>query len=360
MMEFAFPVIAILSVFLIFIPLCTLVVRPLGALIDRYGRDDQRVFSNLRLALLVAPVAIPVLWLFSSAVHYAETLRDMQACFFHHSPQEYCLDGVLIAGGLVAITARAVVRTLRTVPHFHVISSPDVQQTLAQLRIAAAVPRHIQLVALNDAPATLLSFGLIRSKIGVDSNFLASASMDVLAAGVQHEVAHCRHHDVFSQTLIEISLRLNIARRWLSPTRDKWFASRELACDNEAVQNGADPLALSQAILLSARHALTPHIVHLSPHMARMIGDANEGWIALRVSLLSMQAEAHAAAPASRAPRSTGRWLMYGFDLRWLDGLPMLRTLALLTVVLPHILTSNAFDEFHYLSESLLLSAGLF
>src|SRR5699024_6289005 len=103
MMEFAFPVIAILSVFLVFIPLCTVVARGASVLLDRYGRDDLRVFSNMRLALLVAPVAIPMLWLFSSAVHYAETLRGMEACFFHHSSQEYCFDGVVIAGGLVTI-----------------------------------------------------------------------------------------------------------------------------------------------------------------------------------------------------------------------------------------------------------------
>lgn len=334
-----FPAFAIIATFVVLIPVLTLVSTMIHRALTRYGREDLRIHSTLRLLLLVCPTALPVLWLLSSAIHYNEALERMQSCLFEHGPEMPCIDGVAIVAGISLIVVFAVIRSLGSRPRFQQTqATPEQKSRLRMLRRVADVPSGVALVAINDAPAALFTFGRLRPRIGVDTAFLMTARTQLLAAGIRHEVAHCRHHDVFSHFIVEITLRLNLTRFLLEPIANRWLASRELACDHEAVVSGADPLDLSEAILASARgsfgHACSSGFATLAAHEQR--------WLELRLSLLALLAED----PVRQR-------------LDWRHRrMPLLSLMGALALCAPHVLTPGLFDHAHHFAESLILASG--
>jgi hypothetical protein len=338
--RFTFPVIAIAVTLLLATPLLTLGARLVEKRLEKLARSDQRWTNNVRLFLLIAPTVVPLVLLFSSAVHYVEAFERVEHCMFDHSAIGICLDGYAIGGGIIAVALFAFFRTRwRPTTETGKDCSATYRAELKAIRKATSLPSHVGLKVVENAPATFFSEGRLRSTISIDADFFASQPRSIIHAGVRHELSHCLHRDLLSRFFAEWALKLNPFRFAMAPIMKRWLAGCELSADREAVANGANPLDLSQAILRSARHQRPTG----SLKAAMGLATCDRRWLEMRVSLLALLAESK----ETLAERNN-----------WSSRLPLLRATVITSFFVPQVMGAELFDELHHFSESLLVLLG--
>jgi hypothetical protein len=321
-------------------PLFTLAARVLDERLQQIARSDRRWTNNIRLFLIIAPTVIPLVLLFSSAVHYVDAFERVEHCMFDHSAIGICLDGYAIGGGIIAVALFALFRTKwQTATGMGEDMSAHYREELASIRRATNLPERIGLKVVENASATFFSEGRLRSTISIDADFFESQPRAILHAGVRHEFAHCAHRDLLSRFFAEWALKLNPFRSALAPIMKRWLAGCELSADREAVAKGANPLDLSQAILRAARHQ--PKTSPLRTAMT--LASCDRRWLKMRVSLLALLAEANES--VTRKSNVS-------------DRLPILRTAVVAAFFVPHVMGAELFDKLHHFSESLLVLLG--
>lgn len=342
MIRLTFPIVAIVLTLGLAVPLLSVVSVVLRRLLARAQREDTRLHSDVLLLLLIGPTAIPLLWLFSSALHYSETLEYMQRCLFDHPASGVCIDGIAIPAGIFLLVVGAAFLTRRQARpgRLRKADEASTRRRLESLRQHVPETRGVQLLAFHDAPAPLFAFGSVRRRVGIDAAFLHETPLELLAAGVRHELAHCRHHDVLSHAAIRTALRLNPARRILEPLLRRWLRTRELACDREAVAAGADPLDLSEVILACARSGRFDAGARCTARLTQ----PEQHWIELRLSLLALHEQGGCDAHCRAHSRLS---------------LPLVRLAAVVALALPHLMSLGLFDGVHHVSESVLVHVGL-
>jgi Zn-dependent protease with chaperone function len=338
--RFTFPIIAIAVTLLLATPILTIGARLFETQLETLARSDQRWTNNVRLFLLIAPTVIPLVLLFSSAVHYVDAFERVEHCMFDHSAIGICLDGYAIGGGIIAVALFGLFRTRwQTPPRGGMDVSHRHRAELAVIRSTADVPSHVQLRVVENAPATFFSEGRLRATISVDAEFFASQPRSILQAGIQHELAHCVHRDLLSRFFAQWALKLNPFRFALAPIMKRWLAGCELSADREAVAKGANPLDLSQAILRSARHQRSSGSLQAAIGLAT----CDRRWLEIRVSLLALLAESNDSLSESS---------------NWSSRLPLLRATVVTAFFVPQVMGAELFDELHHFSESLLVLLG--
>lgn len=120
---------------------------------------------------------------------------------------------------------------------------------------ARASIRAIWSVLRARHPGPAATVGLLRPRVVIDPAFALVLDAEETAAALAHERAHARHHDPLRLLLAQLVTDL----QWPVPAACRrlkdWGNALELARDEEARLDGADPAALAKAIVLCVKLA---------------------------------------------------------------------------------------------------------
>lgn len=253
--ELAFPLAALLVVFLGVVPVLTIISR---ALLRRARRTRSwaRFGAQSTFALLVAPTVLPLAWLTSATLHQNEGAQLSNGCLVPHVG-EACADAVLLLTGLLgALALTAGRRAWRERPRIEVRAMaqahPIVQRVQAIVSADARL-RRLSVVVAQGSDDPVCTLGWFRPRVIVDACFADAADDAMLRAALLHERAHVAAFDTVRDFLVRFSLAFNPVGRWLAPDFARWRQAREAQCDSAAVRDGGEPLALAESILCAAR-----------------------------------------------------------------------------------------------------------
>lgn len=249
-----FPLVAMAVGFGVLVPAATWLSarwlqrrRERAAQWSHFGEDSVFV-------ALVAPTAVPLVWVLSAALHQAETVCAATACMSDHGFAAICADAALLALALVGIGAVTFARSARASayrPRGAIV--PGATARLRALCDAHPGLRSLRVVAVRDLGEAAMTSNLWRPQVSVDACFAMSADDAVLEAALLHERAHVAKRDPLRDVLVRAALALNPARAWLQPDFERWRQAREAGCDGAAVYEGGDALALAQGLVSAAR-----------------------------------------------------------------------------------------------------------
>lgn len=341
MSELVFPLAGALVVFLVAVPLATLVAKAVLVARRRGPAGLPAHGTAGAYALVIAPTLVPALWFLSAALHQSEPGQALAACVVDRLHDDSCRDALLFAGVLVLILGHGVMRRLRR----DLAPRPAVQRLPATSRhgrrLAALCASHPALTraahriaVVTGARDPVCTRKALRPIIEIEARFMDHLDDHALAAALLHEVEHARALDPLRYLLAAVSLSLNPLARLLRPELARWRLAREASCDHGAVQAGANPLALAQAIVSAARPTRATAIATL--------GGCHG--VKLRVQLLLRYAE------QSPGPRRAPSYA--------LPGTPFFLALLLL-LALPHATGTALLDVLHQGIEVAVLGSGL-
>lgn len=125
--------------------------------------------------------------------------------------------------------------------------SADWQEKFARLLRQSGLPKNVKLLISSNVngPMTL---GLFKPIVLVPIGFLCGLPQDEVEAVLMHELAHIRRHD-YALNLVQTAVKtvlffhpaVHIIARWADQ-------DREQACDDLAISQGRDPLALIRGL----------------------------------------------------------------------------------------------------------------
>ena len=334
MSEFVFPLAAIALTFLVMIPLLTLASR----WVLHLRRSRETVWAHFgsegTFALLLAPSAIPLLWLVSSSVHQSEPWRALEACVIDHINDENCLDALALSSGLaLGLLLLTVLRARRETPRFHGTPLGHdhwLQRRLHRLANSSDVLTGLRITVLADASEPVFTTGWFKTECFMDARFVETSDDRMLSAALLHESAHMRSFDNLRAFLIRLALLVNPAGKWLRSDFARWQQAREADCDSHAVHQGGEALALAQSIIQAAKF----RAVDTCPRGALALCGPNMTALRLRVALLF---------EGPPEPQTT-------------RGHLILSAAVVVAVVLPHIEPTAFLDHFHFTVERLVHS----
>lgn len=346
MNELVFPLAGALAVFLVAVPLATLVAKGLLVAQRRTAGGLPAHGTAAVYALVIAPTLGPALWAISAALHQSEPGEALAACLVDQLPGDSCRDALLFAGVLTLILGHGMVRRLRR----DMAQAPRLQRLDANSaqgrRLAAVCARHAglarfagRIAAVRGAREPLCTRRALRPVIEVDAGIMERLDDDALAAALLHEAEHARGLDPLRYGIAAVSLSLNPLARLLRSELAHWRLAREAVCDHRAVRAGADPLALAEAIVTAARQpwAARTHRPGAASAAAALAGDGARA-VELRVRLLMEHADHAGAPPAS--------------------GMPSAATVVLgllLLLAMPHATETTLLDALHQGVETAVL-----
>lgn len=321
----AFPLSAFALTLLVLIPGltwgCVQVLRRQRARTDAWGDfGGAGTFT-----LLIAPTVLPLTWLFSSALHQAESTWAGD-CLVAHGHASGCSEALVILASIAAVLIALAAQELWTARRDIGTLVPLSRDHAATIRVNTMLARdkrlrHLRVRVVRTAPEPLMTAGWLRPTVVVDGCFAMDTDDAALHAALLHEAAHVSDRDPLRVALVNVALALNPARRMLAPDFKRWRDAREAQCDSHAVHAGGEALALAQGILQAARFKCAgPNVCGVR----RLHGD-EASTLKLRVALLL-------DGPAMPA-RSIGYAVLAG---------------ALLFVLAaPHFGPTAALDQFH-------------
>lgn len=226
-----YPMLTTALIFLVVIPLATVGAK-LGLSGIRRRCDALESFGATWVCgVLLAPVAVPVVWSFSAALHQAEPGRILASCLHPHEGDPTCTDALALALFLILIPA--VVGGFTAMRQRGSTGFSDRQegsQESGRERAEAHRDRVIGLCArhpvldrwaerirvVEAAAHRFCTVGFIRPRIEVDMGALGSCDDDEVVAALLHEVAHGRGRDPLRFALARVAMGLNPLGRLLA------------------------------------------------------------------------------------------------------------------------------------------------
>ena len=246
MIELAFPIAAVVFIYLIAVPIVTIVSAGILRLWRREVRHPHEMGSDAVWLFLVAPVLVPTIWLLIAVAHELDGHHGVVSCLAAHDVGTLCLDLVLAA---VLIVAPFKIRGIRQ--WWRERSTPA-----GDLR-----PDEIDGVSFHrgtDVPGLACTRGLFRPRIEVDERLLTTLAPGQLRSVLFHELAHARSFDPLRKWVARVCLSLNPLAGLLRADLARWELGREILCDLRAVERGADRFDLAGALVQVARECPSP------------------------------------------------------------------------------------------------------
>ena len=125
--------------------------------------------------------------------------------------------------------------------------SPHWQKQFARLLRQSGLPQNVKLLISSNVSGPM-TLGFFKPIVLVPMSFLSGLPADEVEAVLMHELAHIRRHD-YALNLIQTAIKtvlffhpaIHIISRWADQ-------DREQACDDLAVSQGRDPLALIRGL----------------------------------------------------------------------------------------------------------------
>lgn len=320
-----FSVAALVLLFSVAIPATTVLAKLVLMARRRRVPEITQRGSSWGYLHVVAPVAIPVLWIVSAALHQSEPGGALGACLDDESLDAVCTGALSLAGSITLLG----IGMAATVPGLKSASAHDSEGARAQRarlnRVVAADPVlrlwRSRIVLVKGQPTPACVRGLVRPHVEISLEYLGRIDDEMAHAVLLHEVEHARCRDPLRTLLAEVAMRFNPLAFLLRAEFARWKLAREVACDRHAVRLGADRAALAEALVVGARH---DRPCPAFPALRSTERDALE----LRVRLLLDESSCDCACGSRRG---------------------VLSAFALLTMVAaaPHLMGSEPLDSFH-------------
>ena len=220
------------------------------------GFDSSAVYIAL-----VVPGLLPVVWLISGLIHLEESGALMEACcsvlaLAEASWQQWVFGtGALV---LAAVQGFSLWKRWRPTHRTHRATSLDE----ASKRVRRICEEHDQLGAFGsrvrvvDCGAHICAtVGLFKQRIEIAASLVERLDDAALEAALLHEVAHFSLHDPARGFFLLLSQIINPFSRALSKEASAWRFAREIVCDGHAVECGARPVSVADAIVTAAKAA---------------------------------------------------------------------------------------------------------
>ena len=254
--------------------------------LDRVKHPTEFDTPGVYIALAV-PGLVPAAWLVSALMHLEETGALMEACC-----SVLLVSGALwhqwffAAGALIVLGVQAVSLWKRWQPkHDSHAKSSSASKTR---RVRKICENHPQLAELADRVRVVdcelhvcATVGLFDQRIEIAAGLVDRLDDAALEAALLHEAGHLSLRDPARGFVLMLSQILNPFSRLLSREASAWRFAREIACDGHAVDSGARPVSLADAIVTAAKaNAASPKSA-----CAQLCGDDADG-LSARVNLL--------------------------------------------------------------------------
>ncbi len=239
MIELAYPVIAFICVFAVLIPALSVLAAFALKHLHLSDRHPQLRGSWLNYALIVTPVAVPVISLTIALVHRFDGHHVAQACHAVHEAGKACVESPLLATFLLIPTLAALAYRFRPARRRGELHQDWTRQ--------AGVP--VRVVAGN----SVCTRGFVRPWIEIGEELATELDAIEFESVLLHEAAHATSFDPFFATLGSAALLINPASVLLQRHFDAWLLGREIRCDLWSLTRGADRFALAEALLKVVR-----------------------------------------------------------------------------------------------------------
>lgn len=210
---------------------------------------------------LVVPGLLPVVWLVSGLLHLEESGALMEACcsvlaLSEASWQQWVFGAGALA--LAAIQGFSLWKRWRPTHRTHQATSLEE----ASERVGRVCETHPELrsfaerVRVVDCGAHVCAtVGLFNQRIEIAASLVERLDDPALEAALLHEVAHFSLHDPARGFLLLLSQIINPFSWALSKEASAWRFAREIVCDGHAVEYGARPVSVADAIVTAAKAA---------------------------------------------------------------------------------------------------------
>lgn len=218
--------------------------------------DSARVYMAL-----VIPGLLPLIWLVSGLLHLEESGALTQVCC-----SVLALQGanwqqwVFGAGALLLAGIQGFSLWKRWRPAHRAHPATSVEQAAERVRRVSqqhpelnAVAERIRVVDCRSHVCATV--GLFNQRIEVAASLVDCLDDPALEAALLHEVAHFSLYDPARGFFLLLSQIINPFSRVLSREASAWRFAREIVCDGHAVDQGAWPVSLADAIVTAAKAA---------------------------------------------------------------------------------------------------------
>jgi Zn-dependent protease with chaperone function len=210
---------------------------------------------------LVVPGLLPVVWLVSGLMHLDESGALMQACCSVLALSEASWQQWIFGAGALAVAgiqAFSLWKKWRPTHRAHRATSLD----QAARRVRRVCQAHDQLSAFSqrvrvvDCGAYICAtVGLVDQRIEIAASLVERLDDDALEAALLHETAHFRSRDPALGFFLLLAQVINPFSRALCKEASAWRFAREIICDGHAVEHGARPVSVADAIVTAAKAA---------------------------------------------------------------------------------------------------------
>lgn len=244
-------------IYLAFAAVATGVVR-IGLRRRRRALDTPENFDSPGVfAALVLAAGFPLVWLLSAAIHIGAGEVSRACCQWIFQPGDWRY-GVFVAGGVTLAVHQlyGVWRRWRARHGHHVPGESDrARRKLADVvEGEPALEAYADRVRVVECDARICAVrGWFRPTIEVAADLVDELDEPALRAALLHEVAHLSHGDPMRNFAGTFARVCNPFSRWLDEEFRAWRFAREIGCDRAAVEAGARPVDLAEAIVTSAR-----------------------------------------------------------------------------------------------------------
>lgn len=238
MIEWVYPTVAVLSMYLLVVPTLTLMSRLALQLGNRFTHVHEWGAGWVWFAL-VAPVLLPVLWFSVDAFHQIDGHHAIEACVTPHADGG-CAESVVLAFLVMVPLAWRAFRVSTARP-----SGTRFYPTEPRLRRA-------RIFVDPEAAAPVSTHGLIFPWIALRPDAIATLTPSQLNMALLHEAAHARNLDPLRRATAAAALAMNPMGYLLKPFFSRWELGREASCDLAAAHCG-NRFELAEALVHVAR-----------------------------------------------------------------------------------------------------------
>lgn len=208
---------------------------------------------------LVLPGLLPLVWLASGLLHLEESGALTEACcsmlaLSHASWQEW----VFGAGATALVGVQMTSLWRRWSPSHGAHATTSIPAAQARVRqICLGHPKLAELadrVRVVDCGAHVCAaVGLTDQRIEIAASLVERLDDDALEAALLHELAHVSVWDPARNFALLLSQVINPFSWLLARESSAWRFAREVVCDSYAVEMGAEPVSVADALLTAAK-----------------------------------------------------------------------------------------------------------
>jgi Zn-dependent protease with chaperone function len=202
---------------------------------------------------------------------------------------------LLVGGWLARAGWQAVAPTLAVSRLPRVESNPVHAARLQAAAAAAATEVPVEVV--GGVAGLAVTAGFLQPRILLSADVVAALDTEQLSAVLAHESAHVRGRDGLRTLAIRFANALAPHAALTGQAERAYDLDREILCDDEAVERGADPIALADALVRVARLRAAPLGLPAAGGIHR-----TQRALRTRVELLLSRSDRPSSAESSRRP----------------------------------------------------------